>query len=222
LRDILDRHNVTFAEWLLLSKMEHGARRFRDPWDFRHLQVSAHRIYGATLSPDDLRDALQACLRHEWLRMLNLDVVEEVHSLLRNDPVYLALPRSAELCPEGICADPAMLRLGIIVRVPAPPETRWGEIDFSPAGAQLYRTISAEWLGADWEDNLKVSNGYYREVHFYCESREGFMHVAQEDEAWGNIRARRMKPIGPWCVAWWQRFNAGYRLELEIGDPKAP
>ena len=38
----------------------------------------------------------------------------------------------------------------------------------------LYRMIAAEWLDPDWEDALVVENSYYREVHFYCESREGF------------------------------------------------
>ena len=25
-------------------------------------------------------------------------------------------------------------------------------------------------------------------------------------------------PIGPWCVYWWDRFPAGYRLEFEVGE----
>jgi hypothetical protein len=34
------------------------------------------------------------------------------------------------------------------------------------------------------------------------------------------VRASRLVPIGPWCIRWWQRYPAGYRLELEIGDPR--
>jgi hypothetical protein len=39
-------------------------------------------------------------------------------------------------------------------------------------------------------------------------------HVAKGDV----VRARRVVPIGPWCVYWWERFPAGYRLELELGE----
>jgi hypothetical protein len=140
--------------------------------------------------------------------------------LLRNDPVFLAVPKTAEIRPDG-CSyviDPA--RPGQLVPVPQSAESRWGEIDFSPAGAILYRMISAEWLGPDWEDDLSVSRGYYWEEHRYCEAEEGFQGIAQEYLAKGEVvRASRVKPIGPWCVRWWDRFPSGYRLELELGEP---
>jgi hypothetical protein len=49
---------------------------------------------------------------------------------------------------------------------------------------------------------------------------EGFPRIVQEHMARGEVvRACRVVPIGPWCVAWWETFSAGYRLELELGDP---
>jgi hypothetical protein len=93
-------------------------------------------------------------------------------------------------------------------------------IDFSPHGAALYRMIAAEWLGPDWEDGLRVCNEYYREEHRYCESEEGLRGIVHEHTAKGEVvRASRVAPLGPWRVRWWERFPAGFRLELEIGDP---
>jgi hypothetical protein len=100
--------------------------------------------------------------------------------------------------------------------MPMSAESRWGEIDFSPAGATLYRMISAEWLDPNWEDDLHVSNTYHWEEHRYCESAAGFEYIAQEHVAKGAIiRASCVLPIG---VYWWERFPRGYRLELELSD----
>jgi len=97
----------------------------------------------------------------------------------------------------------------------------------------------AEWLGSHWEDALIVENCYYREEHHYCETVAALQEVESKyggdqvrcfKTAAGlqqivykhkkeNIRARRLIPLGPWCVSWWQRYPAGYRLELEIGEP---
>ena len=112
--------------------------------------------------------------------------------LLRDDPAVLAVPRRAE-----------------------PDE---GTIDFTPAGAGLYRMISAEWLGPDWEDELRASHGYYWEEHYYAESEAAFDDLYQFGRVRRDaIRSRRVVPIGPWCVSWWERFPSGFRLELECG-----
>ena len=141
------------------------------------------------------------------------------HTLLRKDRAVLAVPRTAELRHEGweYAADPS--QQGKLIIRPALFERRWGELDFAPAGAELYRKISAEWLGRDWEDDLVVSNGYYWEVHYYCETEDGFEEVESKHEAVGKVRSRRIATIGPRCVSWWERFLAGYKLELKIGEP---
>lgn len=80
--------------------------------------------------------------------------------------------------------------------------------------------ISAEWLGANWEDDLRVARGYEWEEHRYCRSAEGFPGIADEHRTRGDVvRAGRVVPIGPWCVWWWDRFPEGYRLELELSAP---
>ena len=131
------------------------------------------------------------------------------------------MPRIAELRPDGwgYQLDPA--RPGEVTRLAVPwrDDRRWGEADFTPTGAALYRAISGVWSGPDWEEDLQVSNGYYREDHRYCDSEEGFEGVVSELMAEGQVvRATRVVPIGPWCVHWWKRFPAGFRMELEVGD----
>ncbi len=99
-----------------------------------------------------------------------------------------------------------------------PAKERWGEVDFTPAGAALYRAVSAAWRGDDWEDALRVSNGTSREEHRYCVAESGFRDIVTGYEAEGQVvRSARVVPIGPWCVSWWEQYPSGFRLELEVG-----
>ena len=139
-------------------------------------------------------EALGACLCKGWLRFMDAAALDEVTSLLRTEPALLPVPEMAEVQAK--------------------------QFDFSPAGAALYRAISAEWLGPDWEDRLQVSNVYYWIEHCYSEAEAGF-----DDEfactSRDAVRTGQVMPIGPWCVYWWKRFPAGFRMELECGDERA-
>ncbi len=217
LRLVLNRHNITFPEWLLLASMEHDWFRDSPSNLCRGAANSASRVLSVAISEELCREGLEACLRYGWLRMTDQHTADEVRSLLSDDPVVLAVPRIAQNRPRvcGYNIDP--VRPCKLWALPMRASDRWGEIDFSPSGASLYRTISAEWLGLDWEDSLSVSRGYYWEEHHYCEAEDGFESVVQEHVAMGDVvRARRIVPIGSWCVHWWKRFPSGYRLELEL------
>ena len=187
LRHVLDRHNVTFPEWILLAEMEVGPRRFERTKPPLSPLGDPGEPHGEALSADDYHTALDACLRYGWLRVIDQQVVGEVHELLRNDPATLALPKTARYHPDEcrLGSDPS--RPGKLVPLPASPEQRYGEIDFSPAGAALYRMISAEWLGPDWEDDLIISKRYYWEAHYYCEAEEGFELIIPEHVARGEV-----------------------------------
>jgi hypothetical protein len=191
LQHILDCHNVTLAEWLLLATMDPACGTYASRLP-RWVADSAHRSFGVTTSEDECRAGLDACLRYGWLTLAQ-NAGDEVDLLLAADPATM----------------------------PVAPEVRgWDEVDFTPCGATLYRMIAAEWLGSDWEDNLMVWKETYREEHRYCEATEGLQGIEQGYAASGEIiRASKVVPIGPWCVYWWERFPAGYRLELQIGEP---
>ncbi|MHC5538638.1 hypothetical protein ACYOEI_10485 [Singulisphaera rosea] len=230
LQYILDCHNVTFTEWILLQAMEDGPRSLHAVkrrglreclLGFGGTISNQMCILGpdGTISEEAVRNGLDACLRHGWLRALDQHVLDEIHHLLRNDPALLALPKTAELRPEGSCVLEDPDHPGHFVSSLASPESRWGEIEFSPTGAALYRMISAEWLGPDLEEGFLATKRYSWEEHHFCESEEGFRRNIQEHIANGlTIEATRIVPIGPWCIHWWDRYPSGYRLELEIGD----
>jgi hypothetical protein len=220
LQHVLNRHNVTLVEWLLLQSMESGCFRDSAANLARDAAESGNRYLGDTISDEQCSEGLEACLRYGWLRVTDQRATAEVDAILVSDPTQLALPRTARNLPQECCYtfDPA--RPGKMVPKPFPATYRLGKIDFSPAGARLYRMIAAEWLGLDWEDALLVSRGYYWEEHRYCAAEEGFEGVTEEHVAKGaRVLARRIVSIGPWCVRWWDRFPTGFRLELELGEP---
>lgn len=220
LQHVLDRHNVTLAEWLLLESMEGDWFRHSAANLCRGAVKSGSRVLGVNISEEQCCAALEACLRYGWLRKLDQRTTDEVQCLLDDDPVLLALPRLAENRTHWCCCVNDPLRPGKLVHIPMPADWNWGNIDFSPAGAALYRMIAAEWLGQGWEDALRVARVYYWEEHHYSVAEEGFEKIVQEHVAKGDvIRSNRVVPIGPWCVKWWERFPAGYRLELELGEP---
>jgi hypothetical protein len=190
---ILDRHHLSFAEWLFLSAMEWDYYRSYSQDLPRRMVEKANEEFDLTISEEECQRGMENCLRFELLRIVNQGAVDEVDTLLQNDPTCLAVPKLVKSTP--------------------------GQIDFTPAGACLYRMIANEWLGPNWEDKLYVSNQFYSEVHYYSEAEEGFEHIFQFEIKKEDIRTMRIVPLGPWCVSWWKRFPSGYRLELEIGQP---
>ncbi len=219
LQDVLDRHNVTLAEWVVMEHMERGYGRERAKDFCRAASESGNRLLGHSITEKECLEGLKACLRYGWLTVLDQQAVDEVKSLLAADSALLALPSTAEgrekVCSYTINPD----RPGQLWPIPMPDAYWKGRIDFTPAGAALYQMTSAEWLGPVWEDSLDASRVYYWEEHHYCETDEGFDRIVQQHIAKGEtVRAKRVVPIGPWCVHWWERFPSGYRLELELGE----
>jgi hypothetical protein len=189
---ILDCHDVTLVEWLLFTAVEAA-------WDgpeselARSIAWKAARQFGVRLQEAECLAGLEACLQRGLVRIVDQQAIDEVRALLRDDPVVLPVPTRVE--------------------------RHLGEIDFTPGGADLYRRIGAEWLGPDWEDALSVSKDYYWEEHRYCEAEEGLRELVEEQAARGNVvRASKLVAIGPWCVYWWERLPAGYRLEMQLGE----
>src|SRR5947209_3185404 len=74
LRHLLDCHNVTLAEWLLLAAME-GSWSGNLPVNLcRHAANFSEHLVGVAVSPEECRTALEACLRNGWLRALDRHV----------------------------------------------------------------------------------------------------------------------------------------------------
>jgi hypothetical protein len=192
LQRALDRHGVAHQEWLLLEAMDSGGLQTPSRLP-RWVSRSAAR-QGVSASEEECRAGLEACFHQRWLRVVDDAVGQEIDPMLDQTPALTPVAASEE---------------------------RWGLVDFTPRGAALYRAIAAEWLGPDWEDALRVEQEIYREEHRYCEAEMDVQAFVGEYAAGGEVvRASRLVSIGPWCIRWLHRFPAGYRLELEIGDPR--
>jgi hypothetical protein len=216
LRQVLDRRNMTMPEWFLLAFMEDHLGRSSVTELPRWAAKSAEH-FGVTVSEEECRDGLDACLTRGWLRVMDQSAANEVRTLMRNDPALLPLPKFAESRRED--GRVVMGRHGKWLSHPRTTTYRLGEIDFTPLGAAFYRTMATEVFGSAWEDALIVSKAFYWEEHHYCESKNALSDVVIEYGYKGHtVWASRLMPIGPWCVHWWERYPAGYRLELELGD----
>ena len=197
LRHALDCHGVAVAEWLVLNPVDL-------PWGETPARLPAHNSeraeqeFGLLASEHACQAALENCLRYGWLTVADGTPSAEVREQLQTAPAFTPV-LDAVHCARG-------------------------DVDFTPTGAALYKMIAAEVAGPDWEDDygLTVWAETYREEHRYSETEEGFRGIAEGYAKKGEIiRAARVVPVGPWCDPWWKRFERGYRLEMEIGDPTA-
>ncbi len=216
-RRVLDRHQVSLVEWILLHGKKNGPRR-SDFSDSRWFVDSINSRIGIAITEADLSQGQEACLLKGWLRVLDRPAIDRIRELLRNDTGAVVLPITAGLITNSRRYVADSLQPGQLISIQDDAHIL-GMIDFTPEGAALYRTIMAEWLGSDWEDDLEVSNQYFCEVHRYCETEEGFLESYGAEIPVGHVvRAERVVPIGPWCVRWWERFPSGYRQEREIEE----
>ena len=126
----------------------------------------------------------------EWVREVDEAARAEVAALLRAKPAEAAVGEEA---PDDC------------------------DIDFTPAGAALFRRVATEWVGPAREDGLHACKELFREEHCYDVAEEGLREVAEGWAARGAVV--RLVPLGPWCVTWWQRHPAGFCLEVEVSTP---
>jgi hypothetical protein len=130
------------------------------------------------------------CVQAGWVRAVDQQARAEVAALLRAEPVTAAVG-----------------------------EEFWDdrEIDFTPAGAALYRQLAGAWLGPGWEDDLHAYAEQHREEHHYTTAtspdEEYIRHLAEKHPQ--KKMVVRVVPIGPWCIYWWDRHPAGSRIEIE-------
>lgn len=221
LREVLAHYEITVVEWRILQAMERGPRLFGER-DFSSFVGFVDQESDGIITDTECRSGLENCLQSGWLRVLDDNAISNTRELLASDSAVLAVPKTARLEPDVLCNHFVTDRSdGVSELELHPTQGRAGEIDFTPVGAALYRMICREWLGRDCENDLYVSNCYYREEHRYCEKEIGLRWIAEGYMAEGfDVHVRQVVPIGPWCVYWWKRYPAGYRMELEISQRK--
>jgi hypothetical protein len=188
-RPILARRGLDVAAWLVMAEVAGGADL---PCYLAGRAADfPKRDYGVEVSADECRAALDVCLAAGWLRLVDAAAVTEIKALLWNEPAAVPLP------------DEIVGHLG--------------SVDFTPAGAALYRQVNEECLGLGWDDGLCLQKELFREEHRYGATAQDILPALEDSRVKGeDVVACRVVPIGPWCVWWWERFPSGYRLELEV------
>jgi hypothetical protein len=187
-KNVLKRHGLPLVAWLVMANVSGE----HDERSLAHFAAEYATRLGEELSERSCRAAVMVCKDVGWLRDGSEQVSAEIENLLRAD--------------------------GAIMPVPFDPVNHQFGIDFTVEGAELYRKLSAEILGPDWEDTIDVEEVLFLEVHYYCAREAAIAAANAECEERGDVPiSSRTVPIGPWCVYWWERFSSGYRLELTFG-----
>ena len=182
--DVLNRHNVTLAEWFAMASLE----RHHYPRNIVRMMVNTARRLDLDLTEAACNGGLETCLAHGWIRHCDEQHMLEVEQLLNTDTASVIVPFDITDYDRS-------------------------ELDFSLEGACLYRMVSAEVFGQDWEAELFVESPCYREEHRYCANQADVDSVRMEYSAPNETPTSwRTVSIGPWCVYWWKRFTSGYRI----------
>src|SRR5262249_4691522 len=122
------------------------------------------------------------CLQMGWLRVVDKMALREVRTRLRAEP--------------GI---------GPVYGLP-----RVGDVDFTLAGARLYRRIIVELYGSSFiADRVLVAKRGRKEYRFTKTYRTALRELAKLRHESGGV-AREVLPIGRWYVYWWDRYATGY------------
>lgn len=191
-QQVLAQHGLDLARWLALAEVARGNGNYPSSLSAKAAAFT-ERDYGVEVTRDECQAGVDACLAKGWLRVIDARATAEIDDVLRGEPAAAPLPGEA---------------------VPG-----LGEVDFTPAGAALYRAVAEEFLGPGWADGLCLRRELYREEHRYGETEQDIFSALKEcEDRRENVVASRVVPIGPWCVRWWERFTRGYRLELEVGS----
>src|SRR5262249_2914857 len=91
LRHVLDCHNVAVGEWVAFIAGEWPSTAF--PEHFVHNgPMLAERCFELTVSREECRAGLEACLKYGWLRLMDRQSVAETRAHLEGDAARSPLP----------------------------------------------------------------------------------------------------------------------------------
>lgn len=133
---------------------------------------------------EECRTALEDCLAKGWLQVVDGEFLAQMKRRLQ-----------------------AAGFIGPIYRLP-----QIGEVDFTEAGAQIWRHLT--WPPGQAFAFLDV---VYRETAFFFYSRSVALAEMERiyDQDDGFVSMTIPTPIGPWGVQWWRRYASGVRIHVE-------
>lgn len=97
-------------------------------------------------------------------------------------------------------------------------------VDLSLIGIDLLSNLGPAIYGSKWVDSWAVIREVYRKEHRYGGTLGDIASALSEYDAESErvLSIGPVTPLGPWCVKWWQRYDKGYRIEVEIGERVRP
>jgi hypothetical protein len=180
----LSEHHIGLAEWYTLCVI--GAWPVPDQEVANSVVCLSEGDPRGSVSLAECRQALKRCLAREWLMR-----VEKVHL----DMIELVLKKSPAIGP--IYGLPSI-----------------GDIDFTPAGARLFLTISELLIGTAPPERVYEIE-HPRHLFYFPTKREAQSVVRRVRQRHENARFGEVREIGPWRVYWWREYPRGYTVELQ-------
>lgn len=181
---ILRRHSIRLAGWLVVSLI--------GKWPTPRAKVAAIAASHSEGDPrgsvceHECQRALTECLEAGWLRVIDKPTLLDLRLQVRAQP-----------------------GMGPIYGFP-----RIGDVDFTAAGARLYRQVLRELHGSSFaDDHISIIRRHGREQRFtrYHRTARKELCKLRHDS---SVRAR-MIPIRGWYVYWWHRYPKGYRIDVQ-------
>jgi hypothetical protein len=182
---ILAAHGLSSAESALLNAVHYCTHV---PAHLPNYAQGKHYSFDEPVSEDECAAALPGCFAKGWFRIVGEVSHREIAVTLRRDGV-----------------------LGPVFGLPPV-----GQVDFTPQGAALWQRLVDEW----WEG--KDRSGYHCSMTrqgkraLFCRNLAG---AVRERDRLRHPRTSaavsQPRPIGPWRVQWWRRYEQGYRLDID-------
>ena len=190
LQSVLSAQGIGPPEWFVLNYLD-GFWSLHAKHSMKWARENVKIRFGINLTEAQCDAGLETCLRNGWARVTDSAAIAEMTAYVRQAP---ALTPLTDLFPSI------------------------GNIDFTPAGAELYQRIATELFRPEWDAAIHVCAAYYykRHKYFAADVEPGPSPYSFDNETMPRL-SHTVTPIGPWCVFWWERFDRGIRVEEEFG-----
>jgi hypothetical protein len=189
---LLARYRIAPAELLVLETVGSGPLPLAGAAGAA-ARTSRHDPLGP-FDPSRCEEALSACLNRGWLRVIDDDAIEEIEYLVEGRRL-----------------------IGPVYGYPRP-----GDVDFTPQGADVFLRLGEDLYGPDWgtETVYEVRKPAESRLKVYCRTLRIATKVMYDYEhRYDVIAVGDPRPIGPWCVYWWDEYPAGFRINVELAPP---
>jgi hypothetical protein len=189
LQDLLDRAQVSRAEWQLLEAVGSQERIWHQTAEKTIAYRSRTHPLGQ-VSDQILQEAMVSCLWKGLVQILDRETASRIRNAVTEDHV------------PGPVADFSVHR-----------------VQFTEAGARMFIDLSEAIYGSDWAFRVPVKEEVYNRIGVVCPTQRQAMRMERLWRDDQNFKYCQTREIGPWRPYWWLSFPHGYMLDcvLEAG-----